>query len=135
MTDLNAVRPVGALRDVPVDVDPLPEHGRLTDAARLFVVTALTRRARGERVTWDVTLDLAPTPNGASPLVVVYLHIPSAVLGEVVGELILLQPTEVTGELVDALVGQALERMLRVRSGDVAPGGRSAGGGLVAPRR
>lgn len=134
MTDPNTVRPVGALRDVSVDVDPLPEHTRLTDAARLFVVTALTRRARGERVTWDVTLDLAPTQTGPAPLVVVYLHIPSAVLGEVVGELILMQPMEVTGANVDALVGQALERMWQTRSGDVAPG-RVAKPGLVAPRR
>lgn len=124
------VRPVAPLRDAPTDIEPLHEHTRLTDAARLFTVTALTRWARGERVTWDVALDLAPTPTGPAPVVVVYLHMPSAVLGEVVGELVLLQPNEVTSQNVDSLVGQAVERMRAGRSADAAQGAR-----LIAPRR
>ncbi|GJF04945.1 hypothetical protein [Pseudonocardia sp. D17] len=131
MTD-SVVRPVAPLRDAATDVEALPEHPRLLDAARLFVVTALTRWARGERVTWDIALDLAPTASGPAPVVVVYLHMPSAVLGDVVGELILLQPTEVTGPNVDNLVGQAVEKMRRSRSAEAHPSNAPR---LIAPRR
>ena len=113
--------------------DPLPEHAQLTEGARVHVIAALTRWARGERVTWDVALDLAPTPTGPAPVVVVYLHMPSAVLGEVVGELVLLQPNEITGQNVDTLLGQAIERMRAARSNEARQVGETAR--IIAPRR
>lgn len=115
----------------PVDLPALPEHALLSDLARGHVVAALVRHARGERLTWDVALTVVASPQGPQPLVLVYLHMPSAVLGEVVGELVFVPPAEITATNVDHLVGQAIGRMRATRSGTAS----APAAGLLAPRR
>lgn len=99
----------------------LPEHQRLSEVAAVHVVGALAKHARGERLTWDVALDLMPTPTGPSPVVVLYLTLPNPLLGAgLFGELVIVEPKNVTLDGIDREVGAAVERLRRQRSASLA---------------
>jgi hypothetical protein len=104
----------------------LPEHQRLTVACAALVASALSRFGRGERITWDLALTIAPGPTGQpSPVVLVYLHMPSAVLNHNVGHIALLDTgAALVGGQVDQAVSAAVEDLRRQRSASATMPGK-----------
>lgn len=91
-------------------------HERLTGTAASYVSLALRHCAAGERITWDVAFQLVPTPTGPRPMVLIYLHTASAILGELCGEVVLIEPQQLNESNVERNVGAAVERIRQARS-------------------
>lgn len=91
-------------------------HSRLTSEAATQVQMALRQCAGGDRVTWDVALQLVPTPQGPRPMVLIYLTTPSAILGELCGEIVLMEPQHLNAVNVEQNVRAAVERVRTARS-------------------
>jgi hypothetical protein len=72
------------------------------------VAAALRAHGLGDRITWDVTLQLVPTPAGPRPMAAVYIHTFSAVLGELCGEVVLIEPQHLSAENIERNVRAAL---------------------------
>ena len=87
-------------------------HTRLTIEVGSHVATALRGCALGERITWDVALQLVPGPQGPRPMVLVYLSTPSAVLGEVV----MVEPRNLTQANTERQVAAAVDRIRQARA-------------------
>lgn len=99
-------------------------HQRLTMGASMDVAAALREHANGERVTWDVALQLVPTPQGPRPMLMIYLHIAAAVLGELCAEIVIIEPRYVTSENISRNVRATMERLRSARSASTAANGR-----------
>lgn len=99
-------------------------HHRLTMGAAMDVANALRECANGERVTWDVGLQIIPTPDGPRPMVMIYLHIAAAVLGELCAEMVLIEPKHVTTANISRNVRATIERLRSARSASTAANGR-----------
>ena len=95
-------------------------HHRMTMGAAMDVANALRECASGERVTWDVVLQLVPTPQGPRPMVMIYLHIPAAVLGELCAEMVLIEPRYLTPDNVNRNVRGAMERLRQARTASMS---------------
>lgn len=102
-------------------------HHRLTMGAGMDVASALRECASGERVMWDVMLQLVPTPEGPRPMLMIYMHIPAAVLGELCAEMVLIEPRFVTADNIGRNVRATMERLRKARTASMSQNG--AGGG------
>lgn len=91
-------------------------HARLSTMVAGYVAAALRTYALGDRVTWDAAVQIIPTPAGPRPMVLVYLSTPSAVLGELCGEIVLIEPQHVSADNVERNVSAAVERMRDARA-------------------
>jgi hypothetical protein len=91
-------------------------HTRLTIEVGSHVATARRACALGERITWDVALQLMPGPQGPRPMVLVYLSTPSAVLGEVLGEMVMVEPRNLTQANTERQVAAAVDRIRQARA-------------------
>jgi hypothetical protein len=96
-------------------------HARLCTTVGVQVQSVLRGCALGERVSWDVALQLVPTPQGPRPMVMIYLTMPSAVLGELCGEVVLLEPQHLSDANVERNVRGAVERVREARSASAHP--------------
>ena len=81
-----------------------------------FSALAASTWALGERVSWDVAVQLVPTPQGPRPMLLVYLATPSALVGQLVGEPVLVEPQNVTWTHLNGKVRAAVERLRQGRS-------------------
>lgn len=101
-------------------------HHRMTMGAALDVAAALRECASGERVTWDVGLQLVPTPQGPRPMVMIYLQIPAAVIGELCAEIVMIEPKHVNPGNITRNMRGAMERLRQARAASTtsSPHGR-----------
>ena len=90
-------------------------HSRFTEQVAGWVREALRHSAMGERISWDVALQLMPTPQGALPVVLIYATTPSPVLGDLLGELSMIEPARCTQPQVDRVVGDAVGKLMASR--------------------
>lgn len=105
-----------ALAPPPAAAAAFAAHTRLSTMVAGHVAASLRLHAPQDRVTWEVGIQLVPTPVGPRPMVLVYLTTPSAVLGELIGEVVLLEPQQLAPANVDRNVAGAVERMREQRS-------------------
>ena len=102
-------------------------HDRLTDSIAEWVADALAADPGLERVHWDVSFQLIPTPQGAQPAFPLLLLMPSPILGQTLSHVVLLG-IDATAERVDAGLREAIEQLRQRRSQALAP---SNGSGLL----
>jgi hypothetical protein len=105
----------GSLRELSPSVGCVG-HSRFTTTAAVQVQAALRICAQGERISWDVALQLVPTPSGPRPMLLIYLAAPSAILGELCGEVVLIEPQNVNDFNIETNVRGAVERIRQARS-------------------
>lgn len=100
---------------------PPSRHSRLSTLVGLWMESALRLySALDEKITWDAGVQIAPSPNGPAPVVVLYLTVPSPILGEIIGELVMIDPQRLSEELVRLNVSGALDRMRKARAEKLA---------------
>lgn len=92
----------------------VPTHARprIGDQLAGWILTACT----GHDVSWEIGLDLIPTPQGASPGFVVLLRMPSPVLGHTLTHVLLVDLNSLAEPVVARHVHDALEQLGRQRA-------------------
>lgn len=69
-----------------------------------------------DQISWDIALALIPTEQGPQPGYLLILRIPSPVLGQFLGHIVLIDLGSLTEPVVGHNVRQALEQLRRQRS-------------------
>ena len=88
---------------------------KLRDQVRSVMERHVTE---GEGVIWDVILDIAPSPNGPVPIVLLFTSIPSAILGQ--NHIRMTQlPFVLDEDAADTVVFKVLEDLRGDRSGSL----------------
>lgn len=89
---------------------------RLSERITPWLADAIAVHALGERVTWDVALTVVPTEQGPTPMLMIYLEIPAAVLGEYHSHVSLMPPHGLTQLGIEQTVKAGVGQLLDVRS-------------------
>ena len=74
--------------------------------------------AEGEGIIWEVVMDVAPTPNGPMPVVLLFTSIPSAIIGQTHMRMTQL-PFALDDDAVDPVVFRVIEDLRGDRSGSL----------------
>jgi hypothetical protein len=97
-----------------------PTHTHVTSAIAGWLVDALRQHAMGERISWDIGFMLMPTPEGPAPVFVIYLQMPSPLVGQLLVEMAVMDPRAVNESNVRQQTADAVGRLVRSRSQAVA---------------
>jgi len=95
---------------------PTVSSPRIGDQVANWVTTALGACADTDQPSWEVALQLLPTPQGVQPGYAVLVQIPSPVLGESLGHVALLDLGSLTEPVVAHHVRDAMERLRQQRT-------------------
>jgi hypothetical protein len=96
------------------------KHVNVTAELRGWVVPLLAEYAMGERIQWDAAFQLAPTASGPTPLWVLYFAMPSPLVGQLLVEMVLIEPRAVTPENVRVQIKGAVDRLHKSRQASVS---------------
>lgn len=105
----------------PAPDDPGAKHVRVTDQVRGWVADALRAVATNQPVTYDVAFMLTPTPNGPAPQVLVFLQIPSMIVGQQHGHVFLLPVEQATEQTVRVTAAEVMDRLFKARLASALP--------------
>jgi hypothetical protein len=112
-----------------------PNVHRLTETLAPMVHAAVTTHAMGDQVTWDLSAALVPTQQGVAYQLLLFLEIPSAVIGMTEQNITIMPATtQHTQEAITETVRKTLEMLRGRRSEALAhPAGNGHRKGLLAP--
>jgi hypothetical protein len=113
-----------------------PNVHRLTEKLAPLVSAAVVAQAMGDQVTWELSTALVPTQQGVAYQMLLFLEIPSAVIGMTEQNITIMPATtQHTQEGITETVRKTLEMLRNRRSSALASAnGRPANGkGLLAP--
>lgn len=97
------------------------QHVNVTAELREWVVPLLREYAMGERLQWECAFQLVPTASGPQPVWVLYFAMPSPLVGQLLVEMVLVEPRAVTPENVRAQIKGAVDRLHQSRRAVTAP--------------
>lgn len=109
----------------PATADSLPrdpnQHVNVTAELRTWIPPLLREYAMGERIQWDAAFQLAPTANGPTPVWVLYFAMPSPLVGQLLVEMVLVEPRALVPQNVRVQIKGAVDRLCRSRASAVSP--------------
>lgn len=108
---------------------------RLTDEVDVWFYDAMELHALGEPITWEVFPAMCQVPQGVIPHIIFTVQVPGAVLGQIHFDCTQHPFPSMSKEYVEALVQQAVGRLLEFRTKELAAGNGKAitKSGLILP--
>jgi hypothetical protein len=105
----------------------------LSEQVATLVCDTLLAVAGTDRVGWDITFQLMPGQQGPQPIIVVFLQLPSPVLGQFLNHMIFVDVNDLNPVAISSTVKEAVE-VLRVRRSELLSAPGQLSGGLAAQR-
>lgn len=96
------------------------QHVNVVDEVRTWVPPLLREYAMGERLQWDAAFQLVPTASGPQPVWVLYFAMPSPLVGQLLVEMVLVEPRALVPENVRVQIKGAVDRLHQARRATVA---------------
>lgn len=92
-------------------------HVRITEQVAGWVTVSLARHAWSDKLGWEVSVQLLPTPQGTpQPVIMVVVQMASPIIGQNLVHMIMVQWGDLTAENIDTAVFQGVETLHQQRS-------------------
>lgn len=112
----------------------MSELNRMSSAVALMVADSLANLAGGDRVRWDVSLQLLPTPQGVpQPVYLVLLQMPAPLLGQNLNHMVFIDVNDLTPVKIAPALKEAMD-VLRTRHAEMLAQPAQLPNGLAALR-